>query len=133
MHSVRTNKTSNRLIRRIRAPNLSTPVSKAVGGGFSPKVPAISLRTVLRPVRQTNNVALPLITEALAKAALKVLSQCGRRLRRVDCLFLNRTGFARHQSLIDEEIIGLEQSSVSRNEVAGNEPHHVARNELVHR
>jgi hypothetical protein len=49
-----------------------------VGGGFATSVPANSPRAVARPVRHTSNVALPLITEVPAKAALIASPKFGR-------------------------------------------------------
>ena len=45
-------------------------------------------------------------------------------------MFLHRVGFAGQQRLVDEEVLGLEQTAICRDQIASRQQHHVARHQL---
>ena len=69
MFTTRTNSTISTVTRVISMPKRWMPTAKAVAGGFSARLVARWPSAVRRPVRQTTAVAVPLITEVLAKTA----------------------------------------------------------------
>ena len=83
------------------------------------------------PVAQSISLAEPLTTEVPIKAALVACATLTSTIPSGHGALFNRIGLAGQQTLVDEEIPGLNDPAVGRHQVSGGKHDDVAGNELI--
>ena len=115
----------------INIPNWRSPRSNSVSPTRSRNFAPMNPKDVRLPVAVTRTLAVPLTTEVPRNTQDGRIRTCFGRGSPETGLFLHGHRFAGKRRLLHVEVAGLHKKSVCGNQVAGREPHQIARHDVL--